>query len=165
MHRLRKLPLTLLVWLTAAMTVAAGTPRFVCGCPKLQSVRFANKPTECCCGGRCRAGSCPYCEGDPLVRRARASTCCGKESRATSGAQKATPSLSTCCCTKSPAQSAPAASTSSGTSLAKQVVLGLSRIQDELASQRCSLAFCRHHPEGESPPPTDLVIAFQHFLI
>src|SRR5947209_9321824 len=50
-----------LVWLTAAMTVVAGTPHFACRCPdghvKPFCLGLASKTTGCCCGSACCSGS------------------------------------------------------------------------------------------------------------
>jgi len=50
-----------LVWLTAAMTVVAGTPHFDCRCPdghvKPFCLGLASKTTGCCCGRACCSGS------------------------------------------------------------------------------------------------------------
>src|SRR5262245_37346509 len=65
MFKLRKLALVAVVWLTSAMTVAAGIPQIVCRCPKGKAekpVRSSNTRTcGCNCGGRCCAGKKASC--------------------------------------------------------------------------------------------------------
>src|SRR5262249_41876943 len=65
MIRLRKMALVALVWLTSALTVAAGVPETVCGCPQ-HPARATSKAErrpkcKCDCGGACCAverGAC-----------------------------------------------------------------------------------------------------------
>jgi hypothetical protein len=65
MIRLRKMALVALVWLTSALTVAAGVPETVCGCSQ-HPARVAGKAEKrakckCDCGGACcgvESGAC-----------------------------------------------------------------------------------------------------------
>jgi hypothetical protein len=59
MSSLRKLALVTIVWLTSAMTVVAGVPRFVCHCPDgpgSKECAGAISPS-CCERGCCRAAT------------------------------------------------------------------------------------------------------------
>jgi hypothetical protein len=57
MRWLRRTSLSVCVWLTAAMTVAAGVPHTTCGCPDggVKSPCFGPPAQNygCCCGGEC----------------------------------------------------------------------------------------------------------------
>jgi hypothetical protein len=173
MRRLRRLSLTLLVWLTAAATLVAGTPRLVCTCPngrvKPYCFGSADSKTGCCCGGECCGNACgPHRRNHP-EQPVTTPACCGHCSCCGSSAapQKSGPLVSSRCCARSTARPDPSTIPSSDRGVAKATssVLLLTpggsphRHPDPVAAD------FRQRPDHQRPPPTDLVIAFQHFLI
>jgi hypothetical protein len=78
MKRLRKTCLTVLVWLTAASTLVAGTPHFVCACGDEPSTKRASPSAEesqvcCCCKGCSTEGKVDSDSGSGHSSEAR---CC-----------------------------------------------------------------------------------------
>jgi hypothetical protein len=68
--------LTTLTWLTAVMTVVAGTPHWTCICPDVRQPSSpsadVSQPCRCCgCGGSCCQASLP---SEPVPEQA----CCGE---------------------------------------------------------------------------------------
>jgi len=96
-----------------------------------------------------------------------ATTCCGEHTTdKPAQPQKTDHIVAGGCCTKFPAQPNPATlSLSSNTHITKGVAFGLLPISDGSPSQHLAVAVCRQRQDHERPPPTDLVIALQHFLI
>lgn len=163
MASLRRALFVLLTWTTAASTLLAGLPHSVCGCPESpakSSKRTPEQSRECCCGGCCPAGEPHPCCRDSAGSRQQAEVSMSTPEKAPAG-PVAEPSR----CQKAPAQ---AASTSilekSGTEmkrslepLAKSPILVALGLLPESHSEAA--------PATQAPPPTDLVIALQHFLI
>ncbi len=89
MRRLRKTCLAVLVWVTAASTLVAGIPHFVCRCPDGQASRHPGSPAEespgCCCCKCC--GSTNAAESDsgegtfPDAPKVSTVSCCGQSNR------------------------------------------------------------------------------------
>jgi hypothetical protein len=96
MTRLRKMALVALVWLTSALTVAAGVPETICGCRE-RPMRAAGKGAEtakckCECGGECCSADGGSCCASRDVNFAQPSA---PESRITAPSQgRAMPSAS-----------------------------------------------------------------------
>jgi len=65
MKRIRKLALGAVIWLTSAVTVAAGVPELVCRCPRsTMAAAGESDPSSvsgCRCGGGCCAGNARPC--------------------------------------------------------------------------------------------------------
>jgi len=169
--------LTFLVWLTAIMTVVAGTPHFVCVCPDGRVKSYCFGPTRLghalqaaprhCCGGVC-CTKATRCDGDgPADQQASATTCCGHRSRgaATTQVVKGGLLVSSRCCVRLVAKAAPAIRSSSDTCVVKDLELLPLLTPDLLPNRHFSAAIAHERQAGERPPPTDLTIALQHFLI
>lgn len=163
MYTVRRFSLTLLVWLTAAMTLVAGVPRFTCQCPdgRVKPDRFgsSDQKTDCRCGGNC----CGKSSGKQAVT----TTCCRQRTTDKAVKPRNTESVfSGGCCIKPTGQPSPATlSASSGTHIAKGAASVLLPNSDWLSSQHLFAAQCRQPQDHKRPPPTDLVIALQHYLI
>jgi hypothetical protein len=174
MRRLRKTSLAALVWLTAAMTLVAGTPHFTCRCPSGRVKPFclgsALKQSGCCCNGECccasaAAGGCGNTSASD-AKPVEASGCCGRhDGPAPKVPAQAGGSFTASCCTKTLVR--PGVSTSQHpekpvlNSAALAVLLAL----QPPVSWAAPAEPCFFRPEHQRPPPTDLVIALQHFLL
>ncbi len=169
MHRLRKLSLTLLVWLTAAMTVVAGTHHLTCTCPdgRANSDRVASteKKTGCCCCGRCCGHAAESGINTHPGRHLPRKTCCGDHAKKAVRSAQADRLVRSSCCTKVPASSDPAVPSASDGGLPKSVTFGLPTAAGASPSRHAArVGRCRRQGH-ERPPPTDRVIVLQHFLI
>jgi hypothetical protein len=191
---LRRLILVALVWLTAASTLLAGLPHFECLCPNGQRGSYClgivTNATGCCCGGSCcisgRTGCCTPTAGDDRGEPQQAPTCCGQQegedTPASEGESKGN-------CARQPPSPKPepqgdpvhVQSPGCEKTLAHAEVLTFARADTSAPApfdlclplvDRLSPAL----PPGAVydpidwvtyciPPPTDLVIALQHFLI
>lgn len=168
------------IWLTAIMTLVAGTPHFDCRCPngnvKPFCLALPTGKTGCCCDGSCCA-ALPGDDGErlapcdsPSTTAAKETCCCCKPHQANakgeSGAKDAR--LGKAGCQKTLAQTVVAVSESfvkdSVQALAAHLVapaLAPVRGQDGFGS--CE--YLTDYPSHRRPPPTDLVTVLQHFLI
>jgi hypothetical protein len=155
------------------MTLVAGTPRFACQCPngrvKLFCLGELAKKSGCCCDGECCTKTHSVCTiENSSTRETEASTsCCCCQHHGTARAALANDSgcFTDACCTKSFHRPEVSVIPSS-----EKPVLLDAALQALLASQPMvfpavpweSSGFRREH---QRPPPTDLVITLQHFLI
>jgi hypothetical protein len=176
MHRLRRLALSLFVWLTAAMTLVAGTPHFNCRCPngqvKLFCFGLTSKTTACCCNGGCCAkeeeDGKTCCSSQTDV--APSCCCCSNRHarRATAELESkgiSTGAARTGCCTKTLAAQEPRSVTSPEKKPAKAAVFGLHVASVVTPARGLFGTFQLPPHEHQRPPPTNLVISLQHFLI
>jgi hypothetical protein len=156
-----------LVWLTAAMTLIAATPRDVCACRAL-----ANYPSGslCCCpAGESPANSTKGPGAKPHSRKPRKACCCCEAK-----SEHSCPPLRADCqarqlpCIRSMVQAEFLIPSTTDTSVSKDVTDNL-----VLLPQSSSPALFRGVSEHGrrvwllhlSSPPTDLVISLQHFII
>jgi len=162
------------VWLTAAMTVAAGMPHFVCRCPDRRAGQLAagdeSKQAGCCCGGCgcCNLGeNTGYCAESAHAALAAHALPNGewiKDADADSVA-KAIGAIKRPQCVRAPLELATLVVPKTRAQDLKLVVV------DTLPQETKSLfhAFPDHNQLIWScervPPPTDRVIVLQHFLI
>jgi hypothetical protein len=175
MRWLRKTFLSALVWLTAATTLVAGAPHFTCRCPdgrvKLFCLGSAFKKSGCCCNGECccaKAGTACRCTktSAPDPKPVKASCCCGRHGEPAPKVRAQTGgSFTASCCTKTLVQ--PDLSTFQ---YPEEPALKDATLAVLLAPQPPVIGAAPSEPcffrlEHQRPPPTDLVIALQHFLI
>lgn len=168
------------IWLTAIMTLVAGTPHFDCRCPngnvKPFCLALLTGKTGCCCEGSCCA-ALPGDDGEglatcdsPFATAAKETCCCCQARQANakgeSGAGDAR--LGKSGCQKTLAQAAVAVAESP----VKDTVQALAAhpVAPVLApvSGQDRFGPCDHltdYPSHRRPPPTDLVTVLQHFLI
>jgi len=172
MDRLRKAVRVLAVWMTAGMIILAGIPHLDCVCPNGHHKPFclgSSSEGGCCCGGACCSasdgggGCCCHASRQAVQVQTEHQSCCGQEQ----GQQSEDPSapdaqLHNTGCKRTLAEAvlvaiAPAKPTvpaSLPVSAELTVALSFSH------SASCWLLWPNFHP-----PPTDLVVALQHFLI
>jgi hypothetical protein len=96
MRRLRKTCVAVLVWLTAASTLIANTPHFVCRCPNGQVKPFClgsvSTESSCCCHGKCCSssgsteGGCCTAKAPP-EKQEKHGSCCSRKSTRQNGPQ------------------------------------------------------------------------------
>jgi hypothetical protein len=161
--------------LTATTLLVAAVPHFHCLCPNGQVKPFClnlrSGPTGCCCGGACCASnadgsSCCHVPGDPLDEPdADKTSCC----HSTAPTAATTAYVRTQCCTRTPQAEFIAVAPEPGPEQASHPSGGLCL----LAAPAPVLASVSPYAHGwplswqshQLPPPTNLVIALQHFLI
>ena len=172
MERVRKTVLTLLVWLTAAMTLVAGTPHFRCLCPNGQVKHFcsgsASKQT-CCCSGNCCGSSEGGCSKSAISSgKGKKSVCCGPHGREQVRSERTSGwSIENKCCSRSLAPSEFFSVSGCKSSGVKEVSARLPLAHRAVlvpfasATERCPISWQNHR----IPPPTDLVITLQHLTI
>jgi hypothetical protein len=176
MNLLTKAAWVIQVWLTAAMTLVAGMPRFDCLCTKGQVKPFSpalvSSGSQCCCG-RCGAssgsGERPCCMAASLAKRTMPASCCeasgvAPPSQPSPGGSQITRSA---CCLKTLAQPEIATPVNAVRILGKFLIpLAVSAYQTIIP-----LSFATsgaRQPVGSLhslAPPADLVTLLQHFLI
>jgi hypothetical protein len=172
MKSARKIALTSLVWLTAAMTLVAGSPHFACLCPNGQVKRVCtgslSRSTGCCCGGDCCGLKKSCCNAISSDARSNKSTCCDPhESKQILGAASCKVAIESNCCSKSLAQSQFFAVSNSKSSNVKEIsapsllALGAVLVRSASTTERCQISWQDHR----IPPPTDLTISLQHLTI
>jgi hypothetical protein len=163
-----------MIWLTAVMTLIAGFPHFECHCAnghvKPYCLSILNK-TGCCCDGSCcsalpREGNENVTTQDSPSDQASEKSCCCQESQRSFAGSPKEPSLERMGCQKISVKAADAVP-----SVPKIVA------QDSLGPSLqtpppCVLLCPQDGVRGDQsayfqwlPPPTDLVIVLQHFLI
>lgn len=177
MKRIRKTLLGSLLWLTAAMTLVAGIPHFICRCPNGQTKPFclglSSEETPCCCEGACCASStkedqgseCSCCKAKATRQRAGPESSCGKDTAL--GRLSQDVHVSDSGCSRTLAQPEDRTPPTQGKSLTTDIPAGAS-----LASPVAVDASAPATPharqllwEGHHLPPVDLLIALQHFII
>lgn len=172
MRRLRRTSLTVLVWLTAAMTLVACAPRFPCQCPngrvKLFCIGMMAKKSGCCCDGECctKTDSVSPIEKKSTSEPEASTSCCCQHQGAARAVLASDPGCFTGpCCTKSFHRPEVSVIPYSEKPVLEDVAL-----QALLASRPVVTPTVPSEPwafrrEHQRPPPTDLVITLQHFLI
>jgi hypothetical protein len=162
------------VWLTAITTLVAGLPYFQCQCPngsiKPSCIGAFCSSSGCCCGDVCSGGrKDSRCNSRAIpVRKGRPASCCAyANSRPTSKHSDGSPRVEGRGCQKSLAQQqqlAPSAATKivHDGGAADPAVL-TSTIPTPLGSARTGAQMNGLHLAA--PPPHDLVILLQRFLI
>lgn len=175
MRTIHRLLQATLVWLTAATTLAASVPHFDCVCPNGHRKQFclgmSSSGGGCCCGGSCCSSSGPgkCCSARDVLPKAtdEQSSCC-KSHRPSRPNPASTHVEKSSCCTKTLAPgellSAPELKRLLDQNVMEEfsVPLSMTASVSPLAMSS-GRPFCwRRHV---LPPPTDLVISLQHFLI
>jgi hypothetical protein len=167
------------VWLTAVTTLFAGVSPFACICPNGRHKPFclgiSSTRTGCCCGAcgsSSSEGKCCCCQsqGATPYGQAEQTCCCENRGQPGTDSDTSTPSIqgNGRCCQKT---------------LARDERVGVSPAVDSHKQNRAggfsvplpplvvvpSPPMAGRYPFSwqsyELPPPTDLVIALQHFLI
>jgi hypothetical protein len=164
MGRIRNIVRVCLVWSAALMTPLAGTPHIDCLCPNGYLKRFClsvlSGSTACCCSGSCCGQPGTSSQGHAT----KAACCChGRHQRS----DPAGSGIASTPCQKTLAEGKlqsvpPTKTTPQGQETA--VALGLAPVpafSAVPADRECVLSWQSHC----LPPPTDLVIALQHFVI
>jgi hypothetical protein len=165
------------VCLTALSTLIAGVPYFDCVCPNGNHKPFclgvSSPQTGCCCGGSCcssSAGKCCCCKAQDSSpdEQSEQSCCCKSQQQSSTDAPAKGIRVEGSCCQKTLASNE-FLSISPTKEIAKQnsmdrffvplpqpvsVPPALAAGRRLFSSHRCDL-----------PPPPDLVITLQHFLI
>jgi hypothetical protein len=172
----RRMFLVAHVWLTALMTLLTGLPHFRCQCPSgyVKSLCFSGffSTGECCCAGSCcapssGAGATRSCDA-PIERKVKRSCCCCHATAAQNTGKKYSHSEIKIPGCKRTLIQATQVRHSSPQPINDCLVAGLSVF--DLAPFDLSLSV----QAGDSlsswqsysqPPPTNLVVTFQHFLI
>ena len=186
MRWLRKTSLLILVWLTAAMTLVAGTPHFTCRCPSGRIKPFClgsvfNK-SGCCCNGECcctKAGTACRCSktsaSDPQPVKTPcccgqhdepAASCCGQHDEpAPTDRTPTESSFSGSCCTKTLVQPKVSTFQFPQKPVLKDATLAVFLALQPPVFWAAPTEPCCFRLAHQRPPPTNLVIALQHFLI
>jgi hypothetical protein len=165
------------IWLTAIMTLFAGTPHFVCSCPngriKPFCLTFSSGKTGCCDGVCCSASQ----EGEEKGPAAHASLpaaginkncCCCKGHQENAKDQPRTDAqLGNERCRRTFVEGivaipAPSVETPVKDLTAHLFVLAPETTKAQEGFGACDCSFANH---CHWPPPTDLVTLLQHFLI
>jgi hypothetical protein len=162
--------------LAALMTLVSGAPHLDCICPDGHIKSFCLSLVwgqSACCGGECcpasaPGGCCCQAKGADSVSHHGVRACCrrGAQHPADSAANPHG-QLTTTCCKKTLAGTdttavSPRVDVRSH-HLAVALVPGVSAPQVSGLPSAEDPAFCRH--SYSLPPPTDRVVAFQHFII
>jgi hypothetical protein len=165
------------IWLTAAMTLIAGTPHFVCLCPNGHIKPFCLTlffDRTCCCNGSCCSAS-HVIDGKDFATRASHSAaalkknccCCNAHQQIAKDETRTDSKLGKESCQKTLVEgivAVPAPSVQAPMQdLANHLVVPHpvpSVGQDGFGA--CGCLFTNHY---RLPPPTDLVTALQRFLI
>jgi hypothetical protein len=158
------------IWLTALMTLVTGLPHFRCQCPN-GSVKpfcfgYGCSASACCCGNACESVPAGVRHGRAPApgRNRRAACCCTNVTRSSDSARSGgVPHVQSRGCVKSLAQhqnlvpSRPGATASDGGAFIAVLASCHSGSTPTLA--RIGLAHL------SAPPPSDLVILHQRFII
>ena len=154
------------VWCAAVLTVIAGTPHLSCACPGGQVKPFcfgsASDTMKCCCGGGC----CSQREGAPPVSQAEKHVCCCCQAASHAGRTGAA-KVESAGCRKALSPSEFKALTPTRTVVGVDLSAGLLPPAPPIGALTFAPVQERSPVGSDSyrPPPTDLVIALQHFLI
>lgn len=165
MRELRKKSLTVLVWLTAAMTLAAGTPHFNCRCPngRVKAFCFGSAVAKHgCCDGSCCDAKAAGASGP----QAASASCCGQHHKPAPNVPARTEGwLTGSHCTKTFVQPTVSTIQSPQKPILKDATLSVLLAFQSPLIWAAPMEPCRSRQKYQRPPPTDLVIALQHFLI
>jgi len=159
-----------IVWLTAIMTLVAGTPHFSCLCPdghrKAFCPRTFAKASGCCCGGACcRQGGCCQAGPRPPAEATAAKSCCHHRH----GAPRTAPVRVQGNGCKTTLERAdvlavqPTATQAADDGLSSELLATPSPAA--LAPPSLAAGPWRRCGHSSSPPPTNLVVVLQHFII
>ena len=164
------------VWLTALLTLIAGSPRVQCRCPdgrlKPFCLAFLYRDAEgagCCCGAKGQAassGSCCQAPGAPSTPEADC-PCCAHCCRQPAGEEPGAGRLGAPCCAKTLTPSSDLALTPSATGAEADATSTAALSSPEpcgspLPEERGLLAWQAHLL---APPPTDLLALLQRLTI
>ena len=195
MRRLHKTVTTFLVWATAASSLLGSTPYFTCRCPdgtvKLVCTGQATAGSSCCCNGKCCCstgsdGGC--CKGKPSrgQRGSNGHSCCQQSTgeaprrsvveqpdgiaQETAPAARSGPAehlvISGSCCQKTLVKAESRTLVRPETKPTQQVEFSLAFLPPLNSGYNPPpLALPDSWKTYPLPPPTDLVVAFQHFTI
>jgi hypothetical protein len=174
MDRVRRVIGVAPVWLAAVMTLAAGVPHFRCRCPdgnlKLFCLNASSEGSDCCCHGSCCTASTAS-ESSKCATEAETnhSECCGQQDQPQTTTVPGRDCKAECAgCQRSLAPAEPAILGTTKRTAGEDVTARLVARTTETSPSACVPAF-RSYPLiwqlSSIPPPTDLVIAFQHFVI
>src|SRR5579884_764691 len=167
------------IWLTAVMTLVAGTPHFDCRCPngnvKPFCLALLTGKTGCCCEGSCCSAS-PGDDGKdraahaaPSATVAKKTCCCCKAHQENAGNGSRTDSrLGKAGCQKTLAKTAvavaePTVKAPDQDRTAHLFVPAPEPVRGQIGFASCDYLSSHHY--HRIPPPTDLVTVLQHFLI
>ncbi len=165
------------IWLTAVMTLVAGSPHFDCRCPngnvKPFCLALLSGKTGCCCEGSCCSASSGD-DGEALAAHASLSAtvakktcCCEAHQENTRDASQTDARLGKAGCQKTLAKAAAAVAEPAVKAPVQDLTVHLFvpapepvTGQDGFGACDCLFAYRYHWP-----PPTDLVTVLQRFLI
>jgi hypothetical protein len=167
MIRLRRTLLAVLVWLTAATTLVAGVPHFDCLCPNGDRKPFclglASKATSCCCGGACcgTGGGASCCQAQASCCSHHKATSAKRPSNkhyqiGRTGCQRSL--VLTLCAAVTPGRP----TTDEGFPALRLAAVPAPAVLSVLPIRGTWLLTWRHY---RLPPPPDLIVTLQHFLI
>jgi hypothetical protein len=168
MRRIRRIFCSLVVLATAASTLLANVPLAVCACspvPVNQNARSEEtSPSSCCCGNHC----CPSTSNER--------SCCTPKATPKPTAVTSSPAKQKEMPTNEPTIKAPdcqqAVAPTKTFSIEQRhgnandvVILVHSAAVEPICHLRSGIASPLTWQVHRVPPPTDLVVAFQHFVI
>lgn len=195
MRRLRKTAMSFLVWATAVSSLLGSTPHFTCRCPDGTVKPFCSGQvtpgSSCCCNGKCcstGSGDGCCCKGKSSSGRqgSNGHSCCQQSEtvppskpsadQPDKNAQKAAPDprsgseeplfISGSCCQKTLVKAESRTLVRPDTKSSQQVEFGLALLPPLNTDYNPPPAALPDSWKTYAlPPPTDLVIAFQHFTI
>lgn len=165
------------VWLAAVTTLVAGLPHFDCVCPNGTHKPFclgvSSPRTGCCCGGSCCSSSsggkcCCQAQDSSADAQANQSSCCESQRKPSSETPSKGIRVNNSCCQKTAVAAEFIGFSPTNESAKQSMTAGFSALLPQLS-------FALTEPMAGSssfpwscyglPPPTDLVITLQHFLI
>ena len=177
MKPVRRTVLVGFVWLTAATTLLASVPHFDCICRdgalKSFCLGFSTARGDCCCAGSCCLGpssdkTLSGARDAPPTGQEQKPPCCKNKSRSSTDGASTGSQVQGKCCQKALAYSDVASVALEKTTTKQDLanVFAVPFSDDTLASWGPTaehVYFSRQH--SQAPPPIDLVISLQHFLI
>jgi hypothetical protein len=172
MHRPCKSLLSVLVWLAAAMSVAAGMPHSTCRCPdghvKLFCSGSAGKGRGCCCDRACcgkGVGATCCCRKARAGTRGVTASCCGAYGQAAEAPSSPGPAFTGACCKRTLVQSKASTFRHLERFAFQDTTPGALLHLHHAPAWDTPAEPCRFRPEHQRPPPTDLLATLQHLLI
>jgi hypothetical protein len=183
MRQFRGILLSSLVWLTAVMTLIAGSPHIVCRCPNgniklfclgpsVRTTRTDSKKAMCCCNGKCcgaaEAKECRCGGSGASDCRVAASCCASAHDRQPAGKDpKVEIGVRATCCAKTLVQPKLVSTSHQKTGIATDEALAQVLFLDAVQSsaplgEKPSHAGLQAH---QRPPPTDLIVVLLHLVI
>jgi hypothetical protein len=159
-----------LVWAAALLTPIAGTPHVDCLCPnghvKLFCLNLSLHPTACCCGGSCSGGggSCSGCGTQAPGHQTPGKTkaCCRARSPGTPAGDRVAGKSCKKTLAEADSQTVPQVSAAVDHPAG---ALALTPAPLPLLASAAATGRPLSWQSYRLPPPTDRVIAFQHFVI